>query len=428
MSTATLEHGANVPALVGPPDADEWRLLEVQALRLSQSSLLPSGITKGKNKDQIQADLIVIGMTARELRIPMMHALNSVHVIEGKPSLSAELMVALILRGGHMLKADELTEDKATVKFRRADDPDNKYSRFTFTIDDARTAGLLDIWWEFWRKNDEGRTVGKDTWVLPPDICTDPTQITDEMLEMAEAPEWVLRAGVGQAKWKDNWHNYPKAMLWARAVSQCARMQFADVLMGVSLTPEELGAEVDPLTGEILTAEAPQAVRDDLMKRAKALPEKQQKELKDWFNEFQCPPISKLPRTWVDTLEERIASLEDWLELEKDPNIEDAEIVDEKGAPESPQADSGPSPPSEDPESPETGQEAAESDDSEEVADAEIVDPGPGEPGEVVLASEAAEDAIVIEDGGEPLTADEKQGGKVRDEEDDIDDGMGYPG
>ena len=40
-------------------------------------------------------------LLGRELGMPAMAALRSVHVIEGKHSLSADLMVALVLKSGH---------------------------------------------------------------------------------------------------------------------------------------------------------------------------------------------------------------------------------------------------------------------------------------------------------------------------------------
>jgi len=44
---------------------------------------------------------------------------------------------------------------------------------------------------------------------------------------------------------KDNWKKQPSTMLQWRCVSKVCRFMFPECLMGVSLTPEELGAEID---------------------------------------------------------------------------------------------------------------------------------------------------------------------------------------
>lgn len=120
-------------------------------------------------------------------------AIQQVHVIEGKLSASAELMRALALRAGHKVRVLRHDAEAATVAVIRADDPDHA-TETTFTIDDARRAGLT-----------------------------------------------------GKGPWK----SYPAAMLLARATSAAIRAACPEVLMGVSYTPEELGAPVDA-TGEII--------------------------------------------------------------------------------------------------------------------------------------------------------------------------------
>ncbi len=120
-------------------------------------------------------------------------AIQQVHVIEGKLSASAELMRALALRAGHKVRVLRHDAEAATVAVIRADDPDHT-TETTFTIKDARRAGLT-----------------------------------------------------GKGPWK----SYPAAMLLARATSAAIRAACPDVLMGVSYTPEELGAPVDA-TGQIV--------------------------------------------------------------------------------------------------------------------------------------------------------------------------------
>lgn len=168
------------------PAASGWQTMKQQAAELIKSGFLPAGI---KTPEQACA----IMLKGRELGIPPMQALSHIHIINGKPTLSAELMVAMILKThpktklSYPVRSSERCEIKVT---REGCDP----STFVFTIQDAQTAGVL-----------------------------------------------------GNPVWK----KYPRAMLHARCVSEMARSLFADAIAGISYTPEELGAEVNE-QGEII--------------------------------------------------------------------------------------------------------------------------------------------------------------------------------
>ena len=131
-------------------------------------------------RNNIPAILACVAM-GRELGIGDMVALRSIHIIDGKATFSAELMVQLVRRAGHSIMG-EVAEGSASVKGRRADNGDE-----------------MSVTWT---------------------------------MAMAE------RAGLAA---KQNWKKYPEAMLWARAVSQLCRMLFADCFAGATYTTEELG-------------------------------------------------------------------------------------------------------------------------------------------------------------------------------------------
>lgn len=118
--------------------------------------------------------------TGRALGIADMSALRSIHIIDGKATFSAELMVQLVRRAGHSI-IGEVTDGAATVTGKRADNGDEMKSTWTLAM--AERAGLLN---------------------------------------------------------KSNWKKYPEAMLWARAASQLCRMLFADCFAGATYTDEEL--------------------------------------------------------------------------------------------------------------------------------------------------------------------------------------------
>ena len=127
-------------------------------------------------------------LLGRELGMPAMASLRSVHNVEGKHSLSADLMVALVLKSGmaEYFQLVESTDEACTFETKRKGNPQPQ--RLTYTIEHAKQAGLLG-----------------------------PT-----------------RSGK-----PSNWHKMPTQMLRARAKSELARLEYPDLLAGL-YTPEEL--------------------------------------------------------------------------------------------------------------------------------------------------------------------------------------------
>jgi len=130
-------------------------------------------------------------LAGHEVGIGPTQALSKIYVVDGKPTMSAELMRALVQRAGHDFWVEENTNTRVTVCGRRAGR--EFVSKVTWTMDDAKKAGL---------------------------------------------------AG------KQNWQRYPRSMLLARATSELCRLMFADVLGGISYSREELedGGEIPPET------------------------------------------------------------------------------------------------------------------------------------------------------------------------------------
>lgn len=149
------------------------------AQAMAGSSLLPRDY-QGK-----PANLLFALEYADALGIAPIHAITSIHVINGKPSASADLIAASVRRAGHKLRVTG-DDTYAEAVLIRQDDPDFEY---------------VARW------------------------------------DMAKAKQ----ANLNTATWKA----YPAAMLRSRAITEVARMGASDALYGVIYTPEELGAEVD---------------------------------------------------------------------------------------------------------------------------------------------------------------------------------------
>lgn len=141
------------------------------------ADLLPKHL-KGK-----PADVYLTVMTGFELGLSPMQAIRSIHVIEGKPTMSADLMGALCMGRRDVcdyLRPVELSATVATYETRRVGWPDAM--RLSFTMEDAVRAGLTG---------------------------------------------------------KDNWKRYPAAMLKSRALSAIVRAAYPDLMLGI-YDPEEL--------------------------------------------------------------------------------------------------------------------------------------------------------------------------------------------
>lgn len=107
-------------------------------LREFAKTCAESGFFGGVNPQQA----LVIAMAGRDLGFSYTQALRAFHVLKGKPTLSADGMVAACLARGvcEYFRPVEVTEQSATWETRRVGcEP----VRYTFTMADAERAGLL---------------------------------------------------------------------------------------------------------------------------------------------------------------------------------------------------------------------------------------------------------------------------------------------
>ena len=107
-------------------------------LREFAKTCAESGFFGGVNPQQA----LVIAMAGRDLGFSYTQALRAFHVLKGKPTLSADGMVAACLARGvcAYFRPVEVTETSATWETQRNGcDP----VRYTFTMQDAERAGLL---------------------------------------------------------------------------------------------------------------------------------------------------------------------------------------------------------------------------------------------------------------------------------------------
>lgn len=177
------QRGAVVPVDNGILHPDRWTMFGRIANSLANTSFVPKGL-QGKPESALACMLY-----GDALGLHPSVSLTEIYVIDGRPSISANLMAAKIRQDGHYLRREEVY------------DPQNPAKIIAIRAHGRRKDGS-----------------GEDSYMFS--------------LEMAARADLLK---------KDNWKKYPEAMMWARACSQLARMLFSDVFLGQSMyVPDEL--------------------------------------------------------------------------------------------------------------------------------------------------------------------------------------------
>lgn len=128
------------------------------------------------------ADVLIAFNLGLAVGITPTQALYEIYVVNGRPSMSANLMAALVRRAGHKLHVNGDEKSCTATLTRRDAAPDEPPFEFTWTIEMAHRAGLT----------------GKDTW-----------------------------------------RHYPATMLRSRATSEVCKMGASECLAGITLTIDE---------------------------------------------------------------------------------------------------------------------------------------------------------------------------------------------
>jgi len=156
--------------------------------RIAPSTIIPTAYRGNP------ANAFVAAETGAALGLEPLQALASIAVINGRATLSSDLMAAVIRRAGHTLRIVENSPESVTAILIRADD---KTFKFEVT----------------WDKNK------------------------------------AMKAGLwGQ---RGPWSQYPAQMLRARAITEVARQGASEVLMGMIYSPEDFNATITDI-GEVV--------------------------------------------------------------------------------------------------------------------------------------------------------------------------------
>lgn len=147
-------------------------------------------------------------MAGVEMGFGAFASMTGVHIIQGKPTIGANLMASAVkARGKYNYRVREMTAKRCEIEFFEGKE---SIGISEYSIEEATAAGLTG---------------------------------------------------------KDVWKKYPKNMLFSRAISNGIRWYAPDVFSGSTVyTPEELGAQVDD-SGDVITIE-PDDVKNEIDKSA----------------------------------------------------------------------------------------------------------------------------------------------------------------
>ncbi|MFE4210272.1 MULTISPECIES: recombinase RecT [Streptomyces] len=169
---------------------EAWQFCE----SLANTPLLPDAYRKQP------ASVLWAMEYGRALGLDVVTTITTIHVIKGKPTQSADLMLGRARSAGHRVRIKS-ERTRCEVRIMRHDDPDDE-SVVEWTLDDAVTAGLCTL--------RDGRPYSRD-----------------------------------QKNQPQPWEKFPRAMLRSRAIAEAVRIACPEVLHGAIYTPEELGEVVD---------------------------------------------------------------------------------------------------------------------------------------------------------------------------------------
>ena len=295
------------PVTVSLPDPSRWQQMGAMAVQLAESGLLRPAL-QGK-----PADVLTVLLVGHDLGLPASTALTKIHVIEGMPSLAAEVQVGLVRGRGHRIVPAEGTDGgivrnehghptEARVTGTRSDNGDTVTA--SYTTAEALAGGLIG------KIRDDGSV--------------------------------EARSKFGKPK---PWETATADLLWARACTRLTRRLFSDVLGGVTYTAEELGEvewshEPAPNPEQAWLADVipeDDSLRTQITARIRALPEDDRERFRaEWHRRskaMQLRPWKSLTFSEVPELLALIASFEpEFAEIvtETGPT---APHVDETGAP-----------------------------------------------------------------------------------------------
>lgn len=242
MSTAVVPYAAESLS-------DRMRYAETLA---SAADLIPRGLWATRQREDgtmappspSPGKVLLVLETGAMLGVHPVAALQGIHIIENKATISPALMSAVVRGAGHTLRVTTegsvATGDLVGIAtLIRKDDPEHPFEA-RFSLEDALQAELIDRI----DQDENGRF------------------------------RIVAQSDKGNAL---AWQKTPRNLVKRRAISEVCRDGAEDVLMGVHYTPEEVGATVDDTGEYIPPTEVPVETPDPAPAEPSAMPPKRKR-------------------------------------------------------------------------------------------------------------------------------------------------------
>lgn len=236
---------------VDSPSERSLKILELEANRIARSALVPDAIRKSETPTE---DLMLVGLTGQALGVTnLAMAVKHIHPIDGKTATSAALDMGVAeVRCGAVWTIVELSDERCVLRGRRRDYPASWPDIvIKFDVTDAMKAGLLDVTWTLWKKNQNGKSYPAERWTERGWEWDDPDlRVGGHWVDNRKNPPSWAKADNRDAKrsMREPWWKHRQAMLLARAMKLLAKPLGGAALVGLSAqVPVDFDLDVDDL-------------------------------------------------------------------------------------------------------------------------------------------------------------------------------------
>jgi hypothetical protein len=124
---------------ISRPGAHELKTMNLEAAMLAKSTLIPEALRRKPE------EIMTIALMGRVLGLDMVSACLYIPVVKGRPFVESKALGAVLNHRGYQWMFEESSSTSCTVMGRHPNDPEGwPLRRLTFTIEDAKRAGLAE--------------------------------------------------------------------------------------------------------------------------------------------------------------------------------------------------------------------------------------------------------------------------------------------
>lgn len=193
---------------------------------------------KDMSPDQKKQTSIALAITLYNYGLPITVTNGKkLHLIQGEPVESAQLLIGLLEMAGHEVRPVEISEHRCVLRGWRHGR--GQPYEMTYTVEQARASHALDEWVEKWEKTSNGKNFATR--------CT----VSVDGVPVEDLPDWARQLiAAGKVKRKDAWFDYRSDMLANRCIRRLSKWMGADALLGAGgrIDDDEVveGERIDP--------------------------------------------------------------------------------------------------------------------------------------------------------------------------------------